>query len=121
MGSRGNRKANDSQLSPHGQCIQVNRCPSFGTNEQIDFDIKMKLLLDTFELLRFRTSDRKKSSAIEKSEAQRRLYSNMTKPHRLIDDNSPLLSHGAHRDLRSHQKKMADVVRKQLFFFQEGL
>ena len=39
----------------------------------------MKLLLDSFELLRFRTSDRKKSLAIEKSEAQRRLYSNMGK------------------------------------------
>ena len=70
----------------------------------------MKLLLDTFELLRFRTSDRKKSSAIEKAEAQRRLYSNMGKTSRLLDDASMILSNGTFRDFRSRQKKLADVV-----------
>lgn len=90
--------------------VQVNRCPSFGTNEQIDFDIKMKLLLDTFELLRFRTSDRKKSLAMEKAEAQRRLYSNLTKPNRLLDDSSLLFSNGNHRDFRTRQKKISDLV-----------
>lgn len=89
---------------------KVNRCPSFGTNEQIDFDIKVKLLLDSFELLRFRTSDRKKSLAIEKAEAQRRLYSNMGKTSRLLDDASSVLSNSNYRDFRTTQKKLADVV-----------
>jgi len=70
----------------------------------------MKLLLDTFELLRFRTSDRKKSLAIEKAEAQRRLYSNMGKTSRLLDDTSLILSNGTYRDFRIRQKKLADVV-----------
>ncbi|CAF1217391.1 unnamed protein product [Rotaria sp. Silwood1] len=100
----------DQNLKPW--VLEVNRCPSFGTNEQIDFDIKMKLLLDTFELLRFRTSDRKKSLAIEKAEAQRRLYSNMGKTSRLLDDTSLILSNGTYRDFRTRQKRLADVKEK---------
>ena len=89
----------------------MNRCPSFGTNEQIDFDIKMKLLLDTFELLRFRTSDRKKSQAMEKADAQRRLYNtNMSKSSRLLDDTTLLISTGNSIDYRTRQKKLADIV-----------
>ncbi|CAF0804560.1 unnamed protein product [Rotaria sordida] len=100
----------DKNLKPW--VLEVNRCPSFGTNEQIDFDMKMKLLLDTFELLRFRTSDRKKSLAIEKAEAQRRLYSNMGKTSRLLDDASLILSNGNYRDVRTRQKRLADVKEK---------
>ena len=70
----------------------------------------MKLLLDTFELLRFRTCDRRKSLATEKSEAQRRLYTNMGKTSRLLDDTSLILSNGSSRDFRSRQKKITDVV-----------
>ena len=70
----------------------------------------MKLLLDTFELLRFRISDRKKSMAIEKAEAQRRLYSNISRTNRLLDDTSIMLSNGLYRDFRTRQKKIADVV-----------
>jgi hypothetical protein len=94
----------------------VNRCPSFGTNEQIDFDIKMKLILDTLELLRFRTSDRRKTVAIEKAGAQRRLYSNMGKTSRLLDDTSLVLSNGNYRDIRTRQKKLADVVCSRTIF-----
>ncbi len=46
-------------------------------NDQIEFNIKIKLLFDTFDLLRFQASDRKKSMAIEKLEAQQRLYANL--------------------------------------------
>ncbi len=77
----------------------------------------MKLLLDTFELLRFRTSDRKKSLAIEKAEAQRRLYSNMGKSSRLLDDTSLVLSNGTYRDFRSRQKKLLDVVCENILLF----
>ena len=104
----------DQKLKPW--VLEVNRCPSFGTNEQIDFDIKMKCLLDTFELLRFRTSDRKKSLAIEKADAQRRLYTNLSKPSRLLDDSSLMLSNGNYRDYRTRQKKVLDLVRPFIEF-----
>ncbi|CAF4931938.1 unnamed protein product [Rotaria sp. Silwood1] len=67
----------DKKLKPW--ILEVNRCPSFDVNRQIEFDIKIKLLYETFDLLRFRSSDRKKSIDIEKTEAQRRLYSNIGK------------------------------------------
>ncbi|CAF1415190.1 unnamed protein product [Rotaria sp. Silwood1] len=67
----------DKKLKPW--ILEVNRCPSFDVNRQIEFDIKIKLLYETFDLLRFRSTDRKKSIDIEKTEAQRRLYSNIGK------------------------------------------
>ncbi|UJR07694.1 hypothetical protein I4U23_011979 [Adineta vaga] len=67
----------DKNLKPW--IIEVNRCPSFDINGQIEFDIKIKLLCDTFSLLHFQESDREKSVAIEKLEAQRRLYSSLGK------------------------------------------
>jgi tubulin polyglutamylase TTLL7 len=39
----------DDQLKPW--VVEVNRCPSFGANQQIDFDIKARLLVESFELL----------------------------------------------------------------------
>ncbi|CAF1350883.1 unnamed protein product [Adineta ricciae] len=107
----------DQELKPW--VLEVNRCPSFGTNEQIDFDIKMKLLLDTFELLRFRTLDRKKSLAIEKAEAQRRLYTNMGKTSRLFDDSALMVSNGNFSDLRSRQRKIADIKEKLYLLHRE--
>jgi hypothetical protein len=62
----------DDKLKPW--VLEVNRCPSFGANQQIDFDIKSKLLIDSFELLHLRPTDRQRSQIIEKIEAQRRLY-----------------------------------------------
>ena len=32
-------------------CVQINRSPSFGTDEKLDFDIKSALIEDTFRLL----------------------------------------------------------------------
>ena len=55
----------------------MNRCPDFDVSEQVEFDLKLKLLFDTFNLLRFRVSDRKKSVAIEQIEAQHRLFANL--------------------------------------------
>lgn len=42
----------DDKMKPW--VVEVNRCPSFGANQQIDFDIKSKLLIDSFELLHLR-------------------------------------------------------------------
>lgn len=42
----------DEKMKPW--VLEVNRSPSFGTNQQIDFDIKSKLLINSFELLHLR-------------------------------------------------------------------
>ena len=42
----------DDKLKPW--VLEVNRCPSFGANQQIDFDIKSKLLIESFDLLHLR-------------------------------------------------------------------
>lgn len=42
----------DDKLKPW--VIEVNRCPSFGANQQIDFDIKSQLLIESLELLHLR-------------------------------------------------------------------
>ena len=51
--------------------------------EQIEFDVKMQLLVDMINLLTFQTKDRQRSVDIEKAEAKRRLYSSLGKsdPH----------------------------------------
>ena len=72
----------------------MNHCPSFDMTEQVDFEIKLKLLFDTFDLLRFRVSDRKKSVQIEKIEAQRRLFSNL----------------GRSTNDQTHENKLAEMV-----------
>ncbi|CAF0727093.1 unnamed protein product [Didymodactylos carnosus] len=97
----------NKQLKPW--LLEVNRCPSFGTNEQIDFDIKVKLLLDTFELLRFRISDRKKSLAIEKAEAQRRLYYNIGKR---LDESLLTTTNLNNQSFKTRQKKLIEVKEK---------
>lgn len=62
----------DDKMKPW--VLEVNRSPSFGALQQIDFDIKSKLLVESFELLHLRVSDRQRSHDIEKAEAKRRLY-----------------------------------------------
>lgn len=42
----------DDKMKPW--VLEVNRSPSFGANQQIDFNIKSRLLIDTFELLHLR-------------------------------------------------------------------
>ncbi|CAF4378888.1 unnamed protein product, partial [Adineta steineri] len=66
-----------------------------------------------------RTSDRKKSFASEKAEAQRRLYTNQGKTSRLVDDTTTLLSTGTYGDLRNRQKKLADIKEKLYLLHRE--
>jgi tubulin polyglutamylase TTLL7 len=42
----------DDKMKPW--VLEVNRSPSFGALQQIDFDIKSKLLVESFELLHLR-------------------------------------------------------------------
>ncbi|MED6238142.1 hypothetical protein ATANTOWER_010299, partial [Ataeniobius toweri] len=54
--------------------LVINRAPSFGTDQKIDYDVKKGVLLNAFKLLNIRASDKKRNLAQEKAEAQRRLY-----------------------------------------------
>ncbi|KAH3693719.1 hypothetical protein DPMN_081159 [Dreissena polymorpha] len=54
--------------------LEINRSPSFGTDEKIDFDIKSALIEDTLRLLNIKMSDKKKNMNAQKMEAQKRLF-----------------------------------------------
>uniref|UniRef100_A0A8C3AEX6 Tubulin tyrosine ligase-like family, member 7 n=1 Tax=Cyclopterus lumpus TaxID=8103 RepID=A0A8C3AEX6_CYCLU len=62
----------DRKLKPW--LLEINRAPSFGTDQKIDYDVKKGVLLNAFKLLNIRASDKKRNLAQQKAEAQRRLY-----------------------------------------------
>ncbi|XP_077573417.1 tubulin polyglutamylase TTLL7 isoform X1 [Stigmatopora nigra] len=62
----------DRKLKPW--LLEINRAPSYGTDQKIDFDIKRGVLLNALKLLNIRASDKKRNLAQQKAEAQRRLY-----------------------------------------------
>ncbi|KAF3835177.1 hypothetical protein F7725_027735 [Dissostichus mawsoni] len=62
----------DRKLKPW--LLEINRAPSFGTDQKIDYDVKKGVLLDALKLLNIRASDKKRNLAQQKAEAQRRLY-----------------------------------------------
>ncbi|XDV51963.1 hypothetical protein PO909_020751 [Leuciscus waleckii] len=53
---------------------EINRAPSFGTDQKIDYDVKKGALLNALKLLNIRASDKRRNLAQQKAEAQRRLY-----------------------------------------------
>ncbi|NWX94958.1 TTLL7 polyglutamylase, partial [Nothoprocta ornata] len=62
----------DRKLKPW--LLEINRAPSFGTDQKIDYDVKKGVLLNALKLLNIRTSDKRKNLAKQKAEAQKRLY-----------------------------------------------
>ncbi|XP_056671402.1 tubulin polyglutamylase TTLL7 isoform X2 [Monodelphis domestica] len=62
----------DRKLKPW--LLEINRAPSFGTDQKIDFDVKKGVLLNALKLLNIRTSDKRRNLAKQKAEAQKRLY-----------------------------------------------
>ncbi|XP_063284061.1 tubulin polyglutamylase TTLL7 isoform X2 [Pelobates fuscus] len=62
----------DKKLKPW--LLEINRAPSFGTDQKIDYDVKKGVLLNALKLLNIRASDKKKNLAKQKAEAQKRLY-----------------------------------------------
>ncbi|KAM9386324.1 tubulin polyglutamylase TTLL7 [Pholidichthys leucotaenia] len=62
----------DRKLKPW--LLEINRAPSFGTDQKIDYDVKKGVLLNALNLLNIRASDKKRNLAQQKAEAQRRLY-----------------------------------------------
>ncbi|XP_069088305.1 tubulin polyglutamylase TTLL7 [Pleurodeles waltl] len=62
----------DRKLKPW--LLEINRAPSFGTDQKIDYDVKKGVLLNALTLLNIRASDKKKNLAQQKAQAQKRLY-----------------------------------------------
>ncbi|XP_041358202.1 tubulin polyglutamylase TTLL7-like isoform X2 [Gigantopelta aegis] len=62
----------DGKLKPW--LLEINRSPSFNTDERIDYDIKSALIEDTFRLLNIKQSDKRRNLAAQKAEAQKRLF-----------------------------------------------
>ncbi|XP_075280927.1 tubulin polyglutamylase TTLL7 isoform X3 [Opisthocomus hoazin] len=62
----------DRKLKPW--LLEINRAPSFGTDQKIDYDVKKGVLLNALKLLNIRTSDKRRNLAQQKAEAQKRLY-----------------------------------------------
>ncbi|XP_022315097.2 tubulin polyglutamylase TTLL7-like [Crassostrea virginica] len=62
----------DRKLNPW--LLEINRSPSFGTDEKIDFDIKSALIEDTVRLLNIKLSDKRRNYFAQKAEAQKRLF-----------------------------------------------
>ncbi|XP_044288360.1 tubulin polyglutamylase TTLL7 isoform X4 [Varanus komodoensis] len=62
----------DRKLKPW--LLEINRAPSFGTDQKIDYDVKKGVLLNALKLLNIRPSDKRKNLAKQKAEAQKRLY-----------------------------------------------
>ncbi|XP_041503947.1 tubulin polyglutamylase TTLL7 isoform X3 [Microtus oregoni] len=67
-------QANQHDVSKFWSDISINRAPSFGTDQKIDYDVKRGVLLNALKLLNIRTSDKRKNMAKQKAEAQKRLY-----------------------------------------------
>eukprot|EP00795_Rhopilema_esculentum_P004658 gene4658-20939_t len=61
----------DKKLKPW--VLEVNRAPSFGTDQPLDYAIKRNMLRDAFKLVNIRLSDRRRGIAQEKREARKRL------------------------------------------------
>ncbi|XP_019386741.1 PREDICTED: tubulin polyglutamylase TTLL7 isoform X1 [Crocodylus porosus] len=62
----------DRKLKPW--LLEINRAPSFGTDQKIDYDVKKGVLLNALKLLNIRPSDKRRNLAQQKAEAQKRLY-----------------------------------------------
>ncbi|XP_045158569.1 tubulin polyglutamylase TTLL7-like [Mercenaria mercenaria] len=88
----------DRKLRPW--LLEINRSPSFGTDEKIDFDIKSALIEDTIRLLNIKMSDKKKNMTAQKLEAQKRLF----RPSKRVSDTA---------DMTEYDKKRASIERRK--------
>ncbi|XP_071149082.1 tubulin polyglutamylase TTLL7-like isoform X4 [Mytilus edulis] len=68
----------DRNLKPW--LLEINRSPSFGTDEKIDWDIKSALIENTIKLLNIKVSDKRRNINAQKQEAQKRLYRTGKRP-----------------------------------------
>ncbi|XP_069795454.1 tubulin polyglutamylase TTLL7 isoform X2 [Narcine bancroftii] len=102
----------DRKLKPW--LLEINRAPSFGTDQKIDYDVKEGVLAHALKLLNVRTSDRRKNLVQQKAEAQRRLYGQGT-GRRLSPGSSEWeKKHHSLQKRREELKERLAQVRKQI-------
>ncbi|XP_013397848.1 tubulin polyglutamylase TTLL7 isoform X2 [Lingula anatina] len=73
----------DRKLKPW--LLEINRSPSFGTDEALDYRIKSGLLEDTLRLLNVKASDKRKNLAAQKAESQKRLFQQPSRKSDIMD------------------------------------
>ncbi|XP_064626270.1 tubulin polyglutamylase TTLL7-like isoform X2 [Lineus longissimus] len=95
----------DRKLKPW--LLEINRSPSFGTDEQIDLQIKSGVLDDAFRLLNIRASDKKRNIAAQKAEAQRRLF----RPNKRIDNDQSELNK-KRQSVERKKEELKDLLMK---------
>lgn len=91
----------DRNLKPW--LLEINRSPSFGTDEKIDWDIKSTLIENTIKLLNIKVSDKRRNINAQKIEAQKRLYRSSKRPE--TTDMSELDKRRAHIEKRREELK----------------
>lgn len=85
----------DEKLNPW--LLEINRTPSFGTDEPVDLKIKSGVLREALQLLNIQPSDKARSKAEEKAEAQRRLFRTSRQP-----------LHGGKKDILKEKKEKVE-------------
>lgn len=101
----------DRNLKPW--LLEINRSPSFGTDERIDWDIKSALIENTIKLLNIKVSDKRRNINAQKIEAQKRLYRSSKRPE--TTDMSELDKRRAHIEKRREElKDMLARIKKQV-------
>ncbi|XP_005098301.1 tubulin polyglutamylase TTLL7 [Aplysia californica] len=98
----------DRKLRPW--LLEINRSPSFGTDQKLDFEIKSAMIEDTFRLLNIKVSDKRRNIAAQKAEAQRRLFRTNRK---MDSDASELDKKKQSNDKRKEElKELLNRIRK---------
>lgn len=101
----------DRNLKPW--LLEINRSPSFGTDEKIDWDIKSALIENTIKLLNIKISDKRRNMNAQKVEAQKRLYRTNKRPE--PHDMSEIEKRKAHIEKRKEElKEMLARIKKQV-------
>ncbi|XP_070195525.1 tubulin polyglutamylase TTLL7-like isoform X3 [Littorina saxatilis] len=96
----------DRKLRPW--LIEINRSPSFGTDEKLDFDIKSALIEDTFRLLNVKASDKRRNIAAQKAEAQKRLL----RTHKKVEQGEQTEMDKKRQSLEKRKDELRDLLTK---------
>lgn len=96
----------DRKLRPW--LIEINRSPSFGTDEKLDFDIKSALIEDSFKLLNIKASDKRRNIVAQKAEAQRRLF----RSHKKVDPGDITEMDKKRMNMEKRKEELKDLLTK---------
>ncbi|VDO95188.1 unnamed protein product, partial [Schistosoma margrebowiei] len=105
----------DEQLNPW--LIEVNRSPSFNTDQQLDQQIKYNLLTDTIRLLNIKPSDKSRVEKQQKLTTRKRLYSSHSVQTRnwMYKSNSNIQNDKIHKYFDNNRLSTKKHVNHELF------